>query len=177
MVMVVVVCLFPVIWMIIISFKTVGESISGFNSLVIQKPTFANYERLYQLIPLFQNLYNSLFTTIIGTLTTLFFCALAGFAFAKYDFPGRTALFYFVIGTMMISTEIGAIPLFIIMRKAGLINSLWSLIIPRVATAVGIFYMRQCKCFFVLDIDVFNTRFIIMDQLSVLHFELISVVV
>lgn len=143
MVMVVVVCLFPVIWMIIISFKTVGESISGFNSLVIQKPTFANYERLYQLIPLFQNLYNSLFTTIIGTLTTLFFCALAGFAFAKYDFPGRTALFYFVIGTMMISTEIGAIPLFIIMRKAGLINSLWSLIIPRVATAVGIFYMRQ----------------------------------
>lgn len=143
MVVVVVVCLFPVIWMIIISFKTVGESISGFNSLVIQKPTFANYERLYQLIPLFQNLYNSLFTTIIGTLTTLFFCALAGFAFAKYDFPGRTALFYFVIGTMMISTEIGAIPLFIIMRKAGLINSLWSLIIPRIATAVGIFYMRQ----------------------------------
>lgn len=143
MVLVVVVCLFPVIWMIIISFKTVGESISGFNSLVIQKPTFANYERLYQLIPLFQNLYNSLFTTIIGTLTTLFFCALAGFAFAKYDFPGRTALFYFVIGTMMISTEIGAIPLFIIMRKAGLINSLWSLIIPRIATAVGIFYMRQ----------------------------------
>lgn len=143
MVVVVLVCLFPVIWMMIISFKTVGESVSGFNSLAIQKPTFANYERLYQLIPLFQNLYNSLFTTIIGTLTTLFFCALAGFAFAKYDFPGRTALFYFVIGTMMISTEIGAIPLFIIMRKAGLINSLWSLIIPRIATAVGIFYMRQ----------------------------------
>lgn len=131
------------IWMIIISFKTVGESISGFNSLVIQHPTFANYERLYQLIPLFQNLYNSLFTTIIGTLTTLFFCALAGFAFAKYEFRGRTALFYFVIGTMMISAEIGAIPLFIIMRKVGLINSLWSLIIPRIATAVGIFYMRQ----------------------------------
>ena len=98
---------------------------------------------VFQLIPLFQNLYNSLFTTIIGTLTSLFFCALAGFAFAKYEFRGRTALFYFVIGTMMISAEIGAIPLFIIMRKVGLINSLWSLIIPRIATAVGIFYMRQ----------------------------------
>lgn len=143
MIVVVIICLFPVVWMMIISFKTVGESITGFSALSIQSPTYANYERLYQLIPLWQNLWNSLFTTVIGTLTTLFFCALAGFAFAKYEFPGRTALFYFVIATMMISTEIGAIPLFIIMRRVGLINSLWSLIIPRIATAVGIFYMRQ----------------------------------
>jgi ABC-type glycerol-3-phosphate transport system permease component len=143
MLIIVAFCLFPVIWMMIISFKTVGESISGFSALTVQQPTWANYERLVELIPLWQNLYNSLFTTIIGTITTLFFCALAGFAFAKYKFPGRTALFYFVIGTMMISTEIGAIPLFIIMRKINLINSLWSLILPRIATAVGIFYMRQ----------------------------------
>lgn len=137
------VCLFPVLWMCIISFKTVGESISGFNALRIETPTLANYKRLFQLIPIWQNLYNSLFTTVIGTLTTLFFCALAGFGFAKYQFPGRKTLFYFVIATMMITTEVGAVPLFIIMRKVGLINSLWSLIIPRIATAVGIFYMRQ----------------------------------
>ncbi len=137
------VCLFPVLWMCMISFKTVGESISGFNALKIEMPTLANYKRLFQLIPIWQNLYNSLFTTVIGTLTTLFFCALAGFGFAKYQFPGRKTLFYFVIATMMITTEVGAVPLFIIMRKAGLINSLWSLIIPRIATAVGIFYMRQ----------------------------------
>ena len=74
---------------------------------------------------------------------SLFFCALAGFAFAKYRFPGREALFYFVIATMMITPEVGSVPLFIIMRKIGMINSLWSLIIPRIATAVGIFYMRQ----------------------------------
>lgn len=148
MLVIVALCLFPVVWMMIISFKTVGESISGFNALSVQQPTFANYERLYELIPLMQNLYNSLFTTIIGTVTTLFFCALAGFAFAKYKFPGRTALFYFVIGTMMISTEIGAIPLFIIMRRINMINSLWSLIVPRIATAVGIFYMRQ----YILDV-------------------------
>ncbi len=137
------VCVFPVLWMCIISFKTVGESISGFNALVIESATLANYQRLFQLIPLWTNLFNSMFTTVIGTLTTLFFCALAGFGFAKYDFPGRTALFYFVIGTMMVTAEVGAVPLFIIMRKMGLINSLWSLIIPRIATAVGIFYMRQ----------------------------------
>ncbi|MDD3213173.1 MAG: carbohydrate ABC transporter permease [Eubacteriales bacterium] len=143
MLVMVVTCLFPVLWMCAISFKTVGESISGFNALHIDAPTFANYERLMQLIPLWDNLYNSLFSTIIGTVTTLFFCALAGFAFAKYKFPAREALFYFVIATMMIAPEAGSIPLFIIMRKVGLINSLWSLILPRIATAVGIFYMRQ----------------------------------
>ncbi|NMB12397.1 MAG: carbohydrate ABC transporter permease, partial [Firmicutes bacterium] len=74
---------------------------------------------------------------------TLFFCSLAGYAFAKYEFPGRNALFYFIVGTMMVSPEVGAIPLFVVMRKVGLINSLWSLIIPRMATAVGIFYLRQ----------------------------------
>lgn len=143
MAIIVVACLFPVLWMCVISFKTVGESISGFNALTIRTPTLANYQRLFELIPFWQNLYNSLFTTILGTLTTLFFCALAGFAFSKYRFPGRTALFYFVIATMLITAEVGAIPLFIIMRKIGMINSLWSLIIPRIATAVGIFYMRQ----------------------------------
>lgn len=137
------VCIFPVIWMCIISVKTVGESISGFNALRIVTPTLDNYKRLAQLVPIWQNLYNSLYSTILGTITTLFFCALAGFAFAKYEFPGKTVLFYFVIGTMMVSAESGAIPLFVIMRKVGLINSLWSLIIPRIATAVGIFYMRQ----------------------------------
>ena len=143
MAVIVVVCLFPVLWMCIISIKTVGESITGFNALRIETPTLANYRRLFELIPLGQNLYNSLFTTILGTVTSLFFCALAGFAFAKYRFPGREALFYFVIATMMITPEVGSVPLFIIMRKIGMINSLWSLIIPRIATAVGIFYMRQ----------------------------------
>ena len=143
MAVIVVICLFPVLWMCIISVKTVGESITGFNALRVETPTLANYRRLFELIPLGQNLYNSLFTTILGTVTSLFFCALAGFAFAKYRFPGREALFYFVIATMMITPEVGSVPLFIIMRKIGMINSLWSLIIPRIATAVGIFYMRQ----------------------------------
>ncbi len=140
---IVIICLFPVLWMCIISIKTVGESITGFNALRVTNPTLDNYRRLFELIPIWSNLYNSVFTSVVGTITTLFFCALAGYAFAKYEFPGRNALFYFTVGTMMISPEVGAIPLFIIMRKVGMINSLWSLIIPRMATAVGIFYLRQ----------------------------------
>jgi ABC-type glycerol-3-phosphate transport system permease component len=143
MIFVVIISLFPVLWMCLISIKAIGEKVSGFNALIVRNPTLSNFSRLFQIIPIWSNLYNSLFTTVIGTLTTLFFCALAGFAFAKYRFPGRNWLFYFVVATMMISAEAGAIPLFVIMKKIGLINSLWSLILPRVATAVGIFYLRQ----------------------------------
>lgn len=144
-----IVCLFPIIWMCLISFKSTSESISGFQSLWIHEPNIENYKRLFEVVPeLGANFFNSIFTAIIGTVTSLFFCALAGFAFAKYQFPGRNFLFYFMIATMLIPAEVGAVPLFVIMKKLGLINSLWSLIIPRIATAVGIFYMRQ----YIIDI-------------------------
>ena len=143
MILVVALCLFPVLWMCFISVKSVGEKISGFAALTIEHATRANFARLFELIPVWTNLFNSGFTTVLGTITTLFFCALAGFAFAKYRFPGRAKLFAFVVATMAISAEAGAIPLFVIMRKMNLINSLWSLVIPRIATAVGIFYLTQ----------------------------------
>ena len=136
-------CVLPILWMCLIAVKPASESISGFHSVLVESPTMANFERLFEMIPVLQNTFNSVFTAILGTVTSLFFCSLAGFAFAKYSFPGRNALFYFVIGTMLVPPEVGAVPLFVIMKKIGLINSLWSLIIPRIATAVGIFYMHQ----------------------------------
>ena len=143
MAVIVVICLFPVIWSCIISIKSVGEKVSGFSALTISQPTLANYERLFELLPIWQHLGNSVFTSVMGTLTTLFFCSLAGFAFAKYRFPARNALFYFVVATMTIPAEVGSIPLFLIMRNLDLINNLWSLILPSLATAVGVFYLRQ----------------------------------
>ena len=116
---------------------------SGFQSIWVYHPTFANFKRLFAMIPIAQNAWNSVFTTLMGTVTSLFFCALAGFAFARYQFPGRNFLFYFVIATMLVPPEVGAVPLFIIMKKLNLVNSLWSLVIPRIATAVGIFYMHS----------------------------------
>lgn len=142
------IALFPIVWMCIISLKTPTESISGFNSLFVLHPTLRNYMQLFKQIPIGKNFFNSIFTTALGTVTTVYFCALAGFAFAKYRFPGRDILFYFVIATMLIPPEVGAVPLFLIMRRLHLINSLWSLIVPKIATAVGIFYMRQ----YILDV-------------------------
>ena len=140
---VVAVSVFPILWMCLISVKSTSESLTGFHSLWVSDPTLDNFKRLFQMIPVAQNTFNSVFTTLVGTVSSLFFCALAGFAFAKYRFPGRNLLFYSVIATMLVPPEVGAVPLFIIMKKLNLINSLWSLIIPRIATAVGIFYMHQ----------------------------------
>ena len=140
---VVAVSVFPILWMCLISVKSTSESLTGFHSLWVSDPTLDNFKRLFQMIPVAQNTFNSVFTTLVGTVSSLFFCALAGFAFAKYRFPGRNLLFYSVIATMLVPPEVGAVPLFIIMKKLNLINSLWSLIIPRIAPAVGIFYMNQ----------------------------------
>lgn len=140
---IVLMCVFPILWMCLIAFKDPSESLTGFHSLVVQSPTFSNFIRLTELIPIAQNTFNSTFTTLMGTVTSLFFCSLAGFAFAKYKFPGRNFLFYFLLATMLVPAEVGAVPLFIIMKKVNLINSLWSLIIPKIATAIGIFYMNQ----------------------------------
>jgi ABC-type glycerol-3-phosphate transport system permease component len=125
----------PLLWMIFTSFS----SPAGF----IRSGGFANYARVAQLIPLFRNFLNSVFSSVVGTVLTVFFCALGGFAFAKYQFPLRNVLFMFLLFTMLIPPETGVVATFVIMRKIGLINSLWSLIIPRAATAIGIFYMRQ----------------------------------
>ena len=137
------ICILPILWMCLISIKPTSESISGFQSIWVAEPTLGNFRKLFDMIPVGLNTFNSVFTTLMGTATSLFFCSLAGFAFAKYKFPGRDFLFYFVIATMLVPPEVGAVPLFVIMKKIGLINSLWSLIVPRIATAVGIFYMHQ----------------------------------
>lgn len=137
------ICILPILWMCLISIKPTSESISGFQAIWVAEPTLDNFRKLFDMIPVGLNTFNSVFTTLMGTATSLFFCSLAGFAFAKYKFPGRDFLFYFVIATMLVPPEVGAVPLFVIMKKIGLINSLWSLIVPRIATAVGIFYMHQ----------------------------------
>ena len=73
----------------------------------------------------------------------LFFCSLGGYGFAKFRFPGRNALFAFLLATLMVPGSIGIIPLFIVMRNLGWIDTWYPLIIPGVANAFGIFWMRQ----------------------------------
>lgn len=143
MAVVAIACVIPVLWMVLIALRPVSARVSGLSVLSDPQFTLANFPAVAQAMPLWTSIANSLFTTSVGTITTLFFCSLAGYAFSKFRFRGREVLFYALLATMLLPEEIGVIPLFVIMRDLGLVNSLWSLIIPRAATAVGIFYMRQ----------------------------------
>ncbi len=138
-----IIAVFPFIFMMIIALKPPGESVTGLNSLYVMNPTLNNFVRVNQIIPLARNAINSMVVSSVGALTTVFFCALAGFAFAKYTFPGKELMFIIMIATMMVPEETSVIPVFIIVRQLGWINNLLSLIVPKIATAIGIFYMRQ----------------------------------
>jgi ABC-type glycerol-3-phosphate transport system permease component len=102
-----------------------------------------NYIDLVDALPFWNALWNSLAIAVIHTTLVLFFCSLAGYAFAKYRFPGREGLFAFLLATLMVPGVIGLIPSFVIMRWLGWIDTWNPLIIPGIANAFGIFWMRQ----------------------------------
>ena len=102
-----------------------------------------NYTDLLEALPFWNALFNSLAIALIHTSLVLFFCSLAGYAFAKFNFPGKEGLFAFLLATLMVPGVIGLIPSFVIMRALGWIDTWNPLIIPGIANAFGIFWMRQ----------------------------------
>jgi len=86
---------------------------------------------------------NSLFVTILATLVTLLINSMAAYALSIYEFPGKKAALLMVIGTLMIPITIILAPVFLVVTKLGLNNSLWAVILPGAATPTGVFLLRQ----------------------------------
>jgi len=102
-----------------------------------------NYHYLIDALPFWNALWNSFAIATSHTLLVLFFCSLAGYGFAKFHFPGREGLFAFLLATLMVPGVIGLIPSFVIMRQLNWLDTWYPLIIPGIANAFGIFWMRQ----------------------------------
>jgi len=133
----------PLWWMFAASFMDQGEIFSGKLALWPSHWIAANYVAASQLLPLYRNLLNSIVIAGGHTLLAVFFASLAGYAFAKLSFPGRGALFLLILLTMMVPSEVGLIPSFIIVSKLRLVNTYWALILPGAASGLGIFFLRQ----------------------------------
>jgi ABC-type glycerol-3-phosphate transport system permease component len=134
---------FPFYFMLVTSTHRTSEILRippplWFGSALIQ-----NYQELIEALPFWNALWNSFAIAAVHTLMVLFFCSLAGYGFAKFRFPGREGLFAFLLATLMVPGVIGLIPSFVIMRQLGWIDTWYPLIIPGVANAFGIFWMRQ----------------------------------
>ncbi|MDG4961290.1 carbohydrate ABC transporter permease [Lactococcus raffinolactis] len=134
---------FPFIWLVISSFKYEKDIISFPPRIFADKYTFDNYIKVWTTIPLVNYIKNTVIFAGGVVLTSVFFDSLAGYAFARMQFKGKSALFYFVLLTMMIPFQVFMIPLFIEINKLGLLDTYAGLIIPRMTTAFGIFMMRS----------------------------------
>lgn len=102
-----------------------------------------NFQNMKNAVNFPRSFFNSFYVTTLYTILVLFFCSIGGYAFSVYDFPGKDKLFALLLGTMMIPSTAGIIPWFIMMSKFGWVNNYNALIIPGVANAFGIFWMRQ----------------------------------
>lgn len=111
----------------------------------VQEITWAwrNYADIFGKFTFGKYLWNSVFITVVATLLTLLFNSMAAFALSKYQFKGQKAVFLLIIATLMIPPTIILVPVFLVINGAGLLNSLWGVILPAVATPTGVFLLRQ----------------------------------
>jgi cellobiose transport system permease protein len=136
--------LFPFLFMVMGSFKETSEILS-IHLTFLPKEGFnlRKYTGLIKFVDFDRALLNTTVVASCYTLLALFFCSLAGFAFAKYDFRGREPLFYFLLVTMMLPMEAGVVASYLLMAWFKWLDSYYPLIIPGMASAFGIFLMRQ----------------------------------
>ncbi len=111
--------------------------------LIPGKWTLGNYQAVWQDLPFSQWLFNSVLITTIQTIANVFFAALAGFAFARLDFPFKNLLFSILLGSLMIPGIILLVPKFIILNELYLINTYAGLTLPGLVSVVNIFLMKQ----------------------------------
>lgn len=139
-----IVIVFPFYWMMIAGTHTLGGLMGQWPPpLWFGGQFLKNLNAILSRVPFFRSYANSLLVAGISTVAQLFFCSLAGYAFAKYDFPARNQLFFLLLATMMIPSAVSFVPWYIMMGKFGWINRFEALIVPGMAPAFGIFWLRQ----------------------------------
>lgn len=111
-------------------------------NIITQRITAPGYPD-YGSVNFERSFMNSVIVVTIVVAATLFFCSLAGFAFAKLKFKGRDPLFYFVVLTLTIPAQLGIVGAYQIMEFLGWIGTLFAVTVPALVSAFGVFYMRQ----------------------------------
>ena len=133
----------PFIWMVSTSFKYPRDIFGYPPQPIPAHPTLANYTYIFREGNVIRALENTAFISLASTLVSLFFTALGGYGFAKFEFAGKKGLFAVLLATMIVPGAVMMVPSFVIMRKFGWVDTFLPLIIPGAASAFGIFFFRQ----------------------------------
>jgi multiple sugar transport system permease protein len=133
----------PLLMMLLTSFKTPAEALRMPPVIIPAHPTLDAYRTVLTQAPFFTWFRNSVIVAVSVTALILFTSSLAGYIFAKFSFPGKNVLFTMLLATLMVPFPVILIPIYLIVNKLGLLNSLLALIAPSMVSAFGIFLMRQ----------------------------------
>ena len=138
-----VMALLPMVWMVSASLMPAGEASTYPPSFFPSRLTLEHYENLFTRLDLGRYLFNSALVAVVVTLTSLIINSMAGYAFAKLRFKGRDRLFKTLSTGLVLPVQVAMLPLFLLMKNLGLINTYWGVIIPGLASIFGIFLVRQ----------------------------------
>jgi multiple sugar transport system permease protein len=133
----------PFLWMLSASFMADGHANVYPPRFLPDAFTLEQYERLFSRLNVARYLFNSFFLASAVTIISIFFNSMAAYAFAKYRFKRKNKLFNFLLSAMIIPAQVTMLPLFLMLKSMGLINTYMAIIIPGLATIFGIFLIRQ----------------------------------
>lgn len=133
----------PYIWSLSLSFQPPGDVFSWPIQLLPDPATLENYQRLWTEIPFSRWLLNSTIIVVCITGCNVLLASIAGYAFARIEFPGRQFLFYCFLSTLMVPGHVTLVPKFMLLNYFGMINTYQGLILPGIVQVFGIFLMKQ----------------------------------
>lgn len=135
--------LFPLLWMASVSFMAPGAASTLPPPLLPSDPTLDNYRELFVRVGIGRYLLNSTLVAGATTLLALAFNLSAGYAFAKLQFAGREQVFRTLLAALVVPAQVAMIPLFLMLKPLGLVNSYGGVVVPAMASVFGIFLVRQ----------------------------------
>ena len=138
-----IVTLAPLAWMVSASLMPAGDANIFPPRLLPRVVTFEHYVNLFTHLSLARSFMNSTLVAVVGTLISLLVNSMAGYAFAKLRFGGREKMFRLLLVAMVIPAQVGMLPLFLLLKAMGLVNTMVGVIVPFMAGVFGIFMIRQ----------------------------------
>ena len=137
------VSLFPLVWMVSVSLMPAGASSTLPTPVFPRSVTLDNYRQLFGSVGMGRYFLNSLGLALLATLLSVTLNVMAGYAFAKLRFKGRDAIFKTLLGALVIPGQVAMLPLFLMLKPLGLVNSYGGALVPMLASVFGIFLVRQ----------------------------------
>lgn len=135
--------IFPFIWMVLTSFKGIGESMAIPPTIFPKEFKWYAYKETLRVLPYKTVYFNTIISTLVTVVFQVLFCTMAGYAFARIEFPFKNIIFLTLLSVLMVPGQIFLIPQYLIIQKLGLLNTIPALFLPHLFSVFGTFLLKQ----------------------------------